>query len=64
MPDSPAEKAGLRTGDRLMALNGKSVIDLRMYSQLLKKLEPGIEVLLEIEREGERKIISILPTKR
>ena len=64
MPESPAEEAGLRTGDRLLKLNDEAVVDLRMYSQILKNLEPGIEVVMEIQRNEKVMEIRLIPTKR
>lgn len=64
MPESPAEAAGLQKGDRLISLNGKVVADLRAYSQLLKNLTPEVEIVLEIVRLGEKKTVSVIPTKK
>ncbi len=52
-PGSPAERAGLRTGDRIVAVGGEAVVD---WEELAKGLmmayaEP---VMLLTEREGER----------
>ncbi|MGB1071140.1 MAG: M20/M25/M40 family metallo-hydrolase [Planctomycetota bacterium] len=64
MPDSPAEKSGVKAGDRLLKLNGEVVEDLRMYSQLLSKLEPGTEVTLAIQRNDKVIEIQLTPSKR
>ncbi|OUU23133.1 MAG: hypothetical protein CBC13_05935 [Planctomycetia bacterium TMED53] len=64
MPDSPAEKSGVKAGDRLLKLNGEVVADLRMYSQLLSKLEPGTEVTLAIQRNDKVIEIQLTPSKR
>jgi S1-C subfamily serine protease len=50
---SPAEIAGLRAGDRILALDEDEISDLRSYSNLLRQLQPGTEVLVKIERGGE-----------
>ena len=51
---SPAEKAGLRDGDVIVALDGQDVPDVRAYSQLLFSRRPGQEIEVEFEREGRR----------
>ena len=50
---SPAARSGLRTGDRLLAIDDELVTDLRGYALLLRQLEPGAEVVVKIERDGE-----------
>ena len=51
--DSPAARSGLRAGDRLLAIDDEQITDLRGYAQLLRQLEPGAEVVVKIERDGE-----------
>ena len=50
---SPAARSGLRTGDRLLAIDDELITDLRGYALLLRQLEPGAEVVVKIERDGE-----------
>ena len=52
-PDSPAEKAGLRAGDRLMAIDGDSLDDADDWRSALVVLEPDQEVQLDWARRGE-----------
>ncbi|MFO7670598.1 MAG: S41 family peptidase [Bacteroidales bacterium] len=52
----PADKAGLRAGDKILEIDGKSVMDMEITSvsdQL--KGQPGTEMVLTIERYGEDK---------
>ena len=50
---SPAAQAGLVTGDRLLAIDDQPINDLRGYAELLRKLEPGVDVVVHIDRDGE-----------
>jgi aminopeptidase N len=52
-PGSPAEQAGLRGGDILIAVNGQAVDTLREYADILRGLDPGDAVEIEYLREGE-----------
>lgn len=57
---SPAEKGGLRSGDRVLAVNGRRVEN---YLQLLRRvafLAPGSEARFEVERREETHQISIV----
>jgi serine protease Do len=52
-PDSPAAKAGLQAGDRLVSVNGKPV---ERYQQLLRRIAvqgPGVVVKLGVIRKGK-----------
>jgi len=61
-PDSPAERAGLESGDKLLALNGKDVTTgCEPFSALLK---PGSHVLLSVKRGSYTKQLSALVAKK
>jgi len=53
-PDSPADHAGLKAGDRLVGWNGQVVGDVRDWMGQLMRHEPGDVVTVTVEREGER----------
>ena len=53
LPGSPAERAGLRGGDRIIAIGGEAIADLRAYSEILKRHAPGDTIAIEVERGGE-----------
>jgi len=57
LPGSPAEKAGLRAGDRIVAIGGRAIADLRAYSEVLKAHAPGDTITIEFERDGERESV-------
>lgn len=58
-PDSPAEKAGVRVGDVILAINGEPV----HYLQKLEIIQenPGKELKFLIDREGETLTLPITP---
>jgi len=55
---SPAEKAGLKPKDIIIALNGQSLKDFLFFRRKLLGLAPGHRIQLTIFREGETKEIS------
>ncbi len=64
VPDSPAAKAGVEAGDILMRIDGAEIRDLRAFSQILKELSPGQEVVAVVNRAGSEISISVRVTAR
>jgi regulator of sigma E protease len=60
LPDSPAAATGLKTGDRVVAVEGKRV---ETWEQLTSVIHAGPEkeVLIEWERHGERMQANVTP---
>lgn len=61
---SPAEAAGLRAGDTILAVNEVDVADLRGYSQVLKALEPGQKVAVRFRRDGAEQSLTLTAAPR
>ncbi len=58
-PGSPAEKAGIKSGDVITAMNGTPVKDARDLARHVATLAPGTAVKFDLLRNGESKSISV-----
>lgn len=61
--DSPAAKAGVKSGDVVMAVNGTRIKDARELSRRVSLIAPGTTVKLTIMREGKERTIDVLLAK-
>lgn len=64
IPNSPADHAGLKAGDVLLAINNKEVINSATMLNLIAVLEPNKNARLKIVRAGKQMSINILIGKR
>jgi len=62
--NSPAGKAGLKSGDILTKVNGKDVTADQTVSFLVANLQPGTNVPVEVLRDGKRMSINVTLGKR
>jgi len=53
VPGSPADEAGLRVGDLIVQVDGRSVTLARPLSDVVSRYGPGDRVTLTIQRNGE-----------
>lgn len=53
VPDSPAERAGLQSGDVIQAVDGQQVGLEKDLAALIAEYEPGDRLTLEVQRPGE-----------
>jgi serine protease Do len=58
-PKSPSEKAGIKTGDVITAVNGKKINDARELRLMIGSMAPGTKVQMEINREGQKKTFDV-----
>jgi regulator of sigma E protease len=60
LPNMPAERAGLREGDRILGIDGTPVA---LWSEVARiaRASPGRMLRLDIERAGQRLEISVVP---
>ena len=59
LSDTPAEKAGLKTGDIILKLNGEDVADIGSFRNKIAMMAPGTNVQLLILREGKEQQVSV-----
>lgn len=60
LPGSPAENAGLKVGDLVLAVNGKAVSDWVAFTEVVRA-NPNKTVLLEVQRLGYTRSIAVIP---
>lgn len=60
LPGSPAAGAGLRSGDRVVALDGRPIKTWDELAEAIHQL-PGREVRLTLERDGSRFEVAVTP---
>jgi serine protease Do len=59
-PDSPASKAGLKTGDVITELNGKTVNDAGELQVEVGQKQPGTKIDLTIMRDGKSEQVPVM----
>jgi phosphoserine phosphatase RsbU/P len=55
VPGSPAERAGVRPGDRIVAVNGQPLVTSAPFDETWDRSRPGEAVALTVQRPGESK---------
>src|SRR5881409_3306247 len=58
-PKTPSEKAGLKTGDVITAVNEKKINDARELRLMIGSMQPGTKVQIEVNREGQKKTFEV-----
>lgn len=59
LPGQPAEEAGLRTGDAILAVNDEQVADSGELTRAIAGLQPGETARLVVWRKGRKKNIEV-----
>jgi serine protease Do len=58
-PESPADKAGLKTGDVIVAFNGKPVDDANDLPRLVASTKPGQTAGMQVLRDGKEQQVKV-----
>ena len=61
---SPAAKAGLKAGDKIVKMAGRDVKNVYDYTHALGEMKGGEEYEVEIVRAGQRMTLKLTPEKR
>ncbi len=62
--DSPAAKAGLKAGDRVVKIGSRDVKNVYDYTAALGEMKAGQEYVIEVMRGGEKLTLKITPQSR
>lgn len=57
---SPADEAGLKPGDEILAINNRSITDAKELAEIVASLRPGDKVTLEVLRGSEHVDVSLV----
>lgn len=58
-PDSPAQKAGIQSGDIVLKVNDEKIDDARDLARVIAQFAPGTDVELTIWRNGDRQKVTV-----
>ena len=62
--DSPATKAGLKAGDKIVKIGNREVKNVYDYTAALGDMKAGQEYVIEVMRGGEKLTLKIVPQAR
>ncbi len=59
LKDSPAAKAGIRTGDTIVAVEGEAIKEAKDLSRKIANVAPGKQVSVTVYRDGKERTVTI-----
>src|SRR5690606_17022988 len=59
-PESPADEAGIESGDVIVKFDGKDIVGMRTLPRIVAQTPIGKTVQVEVLRQGERKTFSVV----
>lgn len=60
LPDSPSERAGFKSGDKLVRVNDNAIVDWKAWVEYVRE-QPGASLLVTVERAGETLTHTLIP---
>lgn len=63
VPGSPADKAGVRKGDKILRIDGKAV-SITTFDALARSLQPGDTVKLLLTSAGKERTVTLIASER
>lgn len=57
--NSPAESAGIETGDVIIGINGKEIIDIASFDDMITLMKPGDRIKMVLINQGKKKRIYV-----
>ena len=57
--DSPADKAGIKVGDVIIAVNGRPIHDQLELRLTISQMAPGSKAALDIARDGKQMVLNV-----
>jgi hypothetical protein len=60
-PDAPAERGGMKGGDVIVKLGAHEITNIHDYMFALGELVAGVSVVIEVERDGARVPLTVIP---
>jgi len=64
IPDSPAEKAGIKSGDIILELDGQQIENASQLKNLVGKVTPGSKVVVTLYRDKKTQKIDVVVAER
>jgi S1-C subfamily serine protease len=61
---SPAEQAGLRPGDVLVAMNGRPLTNIEQFQQMVRRVRLKEKIRFTVWREGRTITVEVMPVER
>jgi serine protease Do len=62
-PNSPAEKAGIKSGDVIIGFNGKDITDVHSFQLVVSECAPGSSAVVKLLRNGSPETVTVMLTE-